>query len=77
MANKSASLYQDSIAAILVKAKRPEIDPRWIESYMRLEHHTLDGLSEGQFIREVLIGISCVNAAGPEMAERMAKSYGL
>ena len=52
-------------------------DPRHIEGYMRLEHSTLDGLSMGEFDREVAIGIACILEDGVHNAERNAQSFGM
>ncbi len=71
------SMYKESIQRILHAARHAEIDPRHIEGYMRLEHSTLDGLSAGQFKKEVMISISCVKEGGIEMAESNARSFGL
>jgi len=54
-----------------------QFDPRHIEAFMRTEHPTLDGLSSQQFDAEVAIGAECVRVGGHEMAERVAKSFGL
>lgn len=55
----------------------PTQDPRHIEAFMRLEHSTLDGLSEEQFSEEVLFSAECVRTAGLNQAERNARSMGL
>jgi hypothetical protein len=55
----------------------PTYDPRHIEGYMRSEHGTLDHLSSRRFNTEVRIAVACVNQGGIEMAERIAKSFGL
>lgn len=51
-------------------------DPRHIEAFMRCEHSTLDGLSPRKFKAEVLIALDCIDQGGPEMAERIAQSFG-
>lgn len=71
------SLYQKSIREEIAKQGYVgKYDPRHIESYMRLEHSTLDSLSRRQFSQEVAIGIQCIDADGIDNAESLAKSYG-
>ncbi len=70
-------MYQQIILASLKRKGRADIDPRWIEGYMRLEHGTLDGLAGWQFEKEIKIGVACVDEGGTEAAESNAKSYGL
>jgi hypothetical protein len=65
-------MYRDRIQALA-----PSYDPRQIEAFMRLEYSTLDHLSPAVFKREVKIAAACIDEAGAEMAERVAKSVGL
>jgi hypothetical protein len=44
---------------------------------MRVEHNTLDKFSADGFAAEVRFAAQCVRDAGPEMAEQIAKSFGL
>lgn len=67
--------YTARIAALLNPIDN--IDPRHIEAYMRVEHSTLDGLSVRQFAKEVCIAQACIRESGKEMAERIARSFGL
>lgn len=60
-----------------IQARATGHDSRHIEAFMRLEHSTLDHLSEAAFLREVEICAACVDEAGREYAERIAKSMGL
>lgn len=60
-----------------IKSLAPKHDPRHIEAYMRVEHSTLDGLSRQQFAAEVRVAAQCVDEGGIEMAERIAKSFGM
>lgn len=71
------SYYNQTIREEIARQGHIGVDPRHVEGYMRIEHHTLDGLSERQFKEEVSIGIQCVDAGGQEAAEANAKSYGL
>lgn len=67
--------YTDRISALLNPVDN--IDPRHIEAYMRVGHSTLDGLSVRQFAAEVVLARDCIREGGVEMAERIAKSFGL
>lgn len=69
--------YATMIRGILDALNRPEVDPRHVEAYMRLEHPTLDGLSRQQFVAEVQIGVACIDYDGVENAEGCARSFGL
>lgn len=60
-----------------IKKLAPSHDPRHIEAFMRSEHGTLDALSPSRFRAEVKIAAMCVDEGGKDMAERIAKSYGL
>lgn len=64
--------YTDRIAAL-----SPGHDPRHVEAYMRVGHHTLDGLSAPSFRAEVALVCLCVEAEGPARAEQVAASFGL
>jgi hypothetical protein len=54
-----------------------DVDPRHIEAWMRLEHPTLDGLSEQQFADAMYAALAAAMDAGPEQSEALAASYGL
>ena len=64
--------YQAHIRLLL-----PKFDPRHIEAFMRSEFGTLDSLSTTRFVEEAFLASECVNQGGVEMAELLAKSYGL
>ena len=66
--------YQRSIKTIIGDSK---YSPRHIEAWMRSEHGTLDRLSKAAFRSEVSIALSCIDEAGVEQSEQLAKSYGL
>lgn len=55
----------------------PTYDSRHVEAYMRSEHGTLDHLSPDAFAAEVVIAVLCIEEGGREMAERIARSFGL
>ena len=52
-------------------------DPRHIEGYIRLEHSTLDGLSRNKFRAEIEASRQCIDYEGCNIAEELARSYGL
>lgn len=72
-----ASPYAGLIREILAAHGTVEHDPRHVEAYMRLEHSTLDHLPRERFGAEVRIAVACIRHAGPEMAERCARSFGM
>lgn len=65
--------YQHRIRTIVGSA----VDPRHVEAYMRLEHHTLDSLSKDDFEYEAKASATCVLMGGEVAAEQLAKSFGL
>jgi hypothetical protein len=65
-------MYQARIREIA-----PYCDPRHVEAYMRSEHSTLDHLPPEQFEREVRIAVGCIEQGGTDIAETLARSYGL
>ena len=54
-----------------------DVDPRHVEAWMRLEHPTLDGLSQVEFTRAMYAALAATIDAGPEESERLAASFGL
>jgi hypothetical protein len=60
-----------------IRALAPGYDPRHIEGYVRLQYSTLDHLDAETFAREVEIAVACVDAEGPDIAERNARTFGL
>jgi len=71
------SPYFEKIRCAIANQGKIGVDPRHVEAYMRLEHPTLDGLTNAQFRHEVSIGIACVEHDGILNAERCANSFGL
>ena len=61
----------------LIQELAPGHDARHIEAFMRLEFGTLDHLSREKFAREVRMAEACIDEGGEDMAEGLAKSYGL
>lgn len=70
-------MYQDTIRQELARLGRPDVDPRHVEAFMRLQYGTLDHLSRAEFRRETAIGVGCVDEGGEDGAESLAASYGL
>jgi len=72
------SAYTDLIREAMARAGRVGAsDPRWVESWLRLEHGCLDGLSPSQFQNEVEIALGCIAAASTQENESLAASFGL
>ena len=44
---------------------------------MRVEHSTLDWMDRARFLTEVEIAIACIDSAGTEQSEALARSLGL
>lgn len=70
-------MYDQTIKEEAIKQGYIGVGPRHLEAWMRLEHSTLDGLTKTQFSREVHTGIVCVQQAGIEASENLAKSFGM
>jgi hypothetical protein len=71
------SVYQRMIAEVAAKSGRVDVNPRWVEGWMRIEHGCLDGLSRQKFRSEVLTGIACCDASTEAENESLAHSFGL
>ncbi|MBK9304492.1 MAG: hypothetical protein IPM94_11535 [bacterium] len=70
--------YQQLIREILAHAGRiGTADPRHIEAWMRVEHPTLDALSQVQFVAEVGVALQGIAVASTADSEQLAQSYGL
>ncbi len=61
----------------LIAARSGEVEPRYVEAWLRLEHPTLDGLSRAQLIEEIDIALACAEEAGAAQSEALAASFGL
>ena len=68
---RRTSPYAASIAHTV-----PELDPRHVEAFMRVQLSTLDHLSPEAFRDEALTAAECVRA-DPGLADRLAETYGL
>ena len=69
------TFYQETITRIL-KESNIEYDPRHIESWIRIEHPTLDGLGYNRFRNEIFIAVECIDETGQEASEQLAVSMG-
>ena len=74
---KEDVMYQQMIRETLARTGRIGVEPRHVEAFMRGESGTLDHLGGATWNRAVKEAVACVDAAGPEMAEAIAQSYGL
>jgi hypothetical protein len=70
-------MYQQMIREELARIGRLGVDPRHVEGFLRIEHSTLDGLDVATFRREVKVACECIDAAGRDISERLARSYAL
>lgn len=71
------SYYSGIITEQLTKLKRTDINPLYVEAYMREVYHTLDNLDRARFNREVKIAVKGIDQDGLVVAREVAKSYGL
>ncbi|MFL5909460.1 MAG: hypothetical protein ACJ768_02660 [Gaiellaceae bacterium] len=71
------SIYRTVIVAALASIKRPDIDPRHVEGFMRLQYGTLSHLDAATFKREAQLAVACIHVDGLEAAEANARSFGL
>lgn len=69
-------MYQQLISQTLT-ALNISYNPRHVEAYMVLEHGTLNHLSSGRFMSEVRLACNNIDMEGTEIAEELAKSYGI
>jgi hypothetical protein len=66
------SFYAERITALA-----PDTDPAHVEAWMRLEYGTLDGLGPARFAAEVITALECIEHAGLDESDKLARSYGL
>ena len=69
------SQYEPTIKAELARRGRPEVDPRWVEAWIRLELGVLDWLDRTRWRKEVRIALECIDATTLEDNETLAASY--
>jgi hypothetical protein len=74
---REMSVYQKMIGMVLRGMRRPDVDPRHVEGWMRLTFGTLDGLGVAKFADEVRIAVDCCDEAGIDRSDDLARSYGL
>lgn len=55
----------------------PGYDPRHIESFIRIQYHTLGHLDRATIRREIKIAVACIQQGGIAQAESCARSFGL
>lgn len=75
--DRGNSSYVPVIMKVAAKLGRPNVNPRWVEAFMRLEYPSLNSVSPASIDREVAVAIGCIDALGPERSEQCAKSFGL
>jgi len=73
---KPESAYAQTIREIAAKRGYIGTSVRGIEAYMRLTFGTLDALSPVEFEKEICKAAHDTDA-DPDLAEKLAKSYGL
>ena len=69
--------YQQIIAEYLATRRYIDVTPRVIEAWMRSQHGTLDSLSLAEFYREIEQCRADALAAGPDLSDKLAVSFGL
>jgi hypothetical protein len=69
------SHYQKAIQAELARRGRPNVSPRWVEAWMRLELGCLDQLDKARWRKEVSFALECIDISTPEDNEKLAASY--
>ncbi len=70
-------MYQQTIREMAALVGRIGVNPRHVEAWMRLEHATLDWMDRERFRDEVEVAIACIDHAGTEQSEALARSLGL
>jgi len=70
------SLYTKVCKEALAQIKRPDIDPRHLEGFMRLQYGTLGHLPREEFVAEARLLATCWDGE-QENWEWNARSYGL
>ena len=66
--------YEKIIADELVRRGRPEVSPRWVEAWIRLELGVLDWLDRARWRKEVRIALECIDASTMKDNEQLARS---
>ena len=63
--------------ATQIRKIAPAYDPRHVEAIMRAEHGTLDHFSAEEFAAEVTVAVLAIEIGGEQLAEAVARTYGL
>jgi hypothetical protein len=76
------TFYQRLIAQILATLRRPDVEARHVEAYVRLavsgtSAGMLDELTLGAFAREIRHAVDCIDAEGIDLADDLARSLGV
>jgi hypothetical protein len=66
-----------SAYADIFRKLQPDFPPHQIETFIRLEHGTLDHMDMAALEREAATAAECIREGGPDMAEACARSLGL
>lgn len=69
-------MYQNLIKNILTDLNS-KADPRHVEAWIRIEHPTLDHLTQKDFRKEVPVALECLEANGLDRSEELATSMGI
>ena len=64
-------------ATMIEDLATPDYDPRHIEAMIRLRNPTLDGLSPGEFRKEVSVAVACIVKLGTVKTEEIARALGI
>jgi hypothetical protein len=64
--------YQQMVAEIV-----KDVPAHQVEAWMRLEHGTLDGLTQNEFNVEARLAAKVAKHAGPMASKELADSFGL
>jgi hypothetical protein len=68
------SHYEKTIQVELARRGRPEVSPRWVEAWIRLELGVLNWLGKAHWRKEVGIALECIDSSTPEINEKLAAS---
>ena len=70
-------MYQQLIREFAARLGRIGVDPHHVEAWIRVEHSTLDWMDRERFHFEVEVEIACIDHAGDDQSEALARSFGL
>lgn len=69
--------YVSAIRQSLEKQGDADVNPRYVEAWMRSEIGTLDALGDREFDRAVADAVDCVRSTTEAESISLAESYGL